>query len=125
MHRRTVLKAGLGLAALPLMSRLAFAADQKPVSFWYESASPENQDNLKNILIDPFNTAHPEDLLSIDFRGADLDKQLRVAMLAGTGPDVVFTAGPSYVAAMAQPSSSLALRAAFMPASKPCAAASS
>ena len=102
MHRRTVLKAGLGLAALPLMSRLAFAADQKPISFWYESASPENQDNLKNILIDPFNTAHPDELLSIDFRGSDLDKQLRVAMLAGTGPDVVFTAGPSYVAAMAQ-----------------------
>ncbi|OCJ07305.1 ABC transporter substrate-binding protein [Rhizobium sp. AC27/96] len=102
MHRRTVLKAGLGLAALPLMSRLAFAADQKPVSFWYESASPENQDNLKNILVDPFNAAHPEDLLSIDFRGSDLDKQLRVAMLASTGPDVVFTAGPSYVASMAQ-----------------------
>jgi raffinose/stachyose/melibiose transport system substrate-binding protein len=102
MQRRTVLKAGLGLASLPLMHRLAFAADQKPVSFWYESASPDNQDNLKNLLVDPFNAAHPEDLLSIDFRGSDLDKQLRVAMLASTGPDVVFTAGPSYVAAMAQ-----------------------
>jgi raffinose/stachyose/melibiose transport system substrate-binding protein len=102
MQRRTVLKAGLGLASLPFLPRLAFAADQKPVTFWYESASPENQDNLKNLLIDPFNAAHPEDLLSIDFRGSDLDKQLRVAMLAGTGPDVVFTAGPSYVAAMAQ-----------------------
>jgi raffinose/stachyose/melibiose transport system substrate-binding protein len=102
MQRRTVLKAGLGLATLPLMSRFGFAADQKPVSFWYESASPENQDNLKNILIDPFNTAHPEDMLSIDFRGSELDKQLRIAMLSGNGPDVVFTAGPSYVAAMAQ-----------------------
>ncbi|MFS8110623.1 extracellular solute-binding protein [Rhizobium jaguaris] len=102
MQRRTVLKAGLGLASLPFLPRLAFAADQKPVTFWYESASPENQDNLKNLLVDPFNAAHPEDLLSIDFRGSDLDKQLRVAMLAGTGPDVVFTAGPSYVAAMAQ-----------------------
>ena len=102
MQRRTVLKAGLGLASLPFLPRLAFAADQKPVTFWYESASPENQDNLKNLLVDPFNAAHPEDLLSIDFRGSDLDKQLRVAMLSGTGPDVVFTAGPSYVAAMAQ-----------------------
>lgn len=102
MQRRTVLKAGLGLASLPLLSRLAFAADQKPVTFWYESASPENQENLKTLLIDPFNTAHPEDLLSIDFRGSDLDKQLRIAMLSGTGPDVVYTAGPSYVASMAQ-----------------------
>ena len=102
MQRRTVLKAGLGLASLPLLTRFAFAADQKPVTFWYESASPENQDNLKTLLVDPFNAAHPEDLLSIDFRGSDLDKQLRVAMLSGTGPDVVFTAGPSYVASMAQ-----------------------
>jgi len=102
MQRRTVLKAGLGLASLPFLPRLAFAADQKPVTFWYESASPENQDNLKNLLVDPFNAAHPEDLLSIDFRGSDLDKHLRVAMLAGTGPDIVFTAGPSYVASMAQ-----------------------
>jgi raffinose/stachyose/melibiose transport system substrate-binding protein len=102
MQRRTILKAGLGLAGLPLLSRFAFAADQKPVAFWYESASPENQENLANLLVAPFNAAHPEDLLSIDFRGSDLDKQLRVAMLSGTGPDVVFTAGPSYVAAMAQ-----------------------
>ncbi|MDE1996672.1 MAG: extracellular solute-binding protein [Rhizobiaceae bacterium] len=102
MQRRTVLKAGLGLATLPFMNRFAFGADQKPVGFWYESASPENQDNLKNILVDPFNAAHPEDLLSIDFRGSELDKQLRIAMLSGNGPDVVFTAGPSYVAAMAQ-----------------------
>jgi raffinose/stachyose/melibiose transport system substrate-binding protein len=102
MERRTVLKAGLGLASLPLMSRFGFAADPKPVGFWYESATPENQDNLKNILVDPFNAAHPEDVLSIDFRGNDVDKQLRVAMLSGTGPDIVFTAGPSYVASMAQ-----------------------
>src|SRR6185312_9009442 len=102
MERRTLLKAGLGLAALPLLPRLAFADDKKPITFWYESASPENQDNLKNILVDPFNAAHPEDDLSIDFRGSDLDKQMRIAMLSGAGPDIVFTAGPSYVASMAQ-----------------------
>ncbi|TIP13268.1 ABC transporter substrate-binding protein [Mesorhizobium sp.] len=102
MERRTLLKTGLGLAALPLLPRLAFAEDKEPVGFWYESASPENQDNLKTLLVDPFNTAHPQDDLSIDFRGSDLDKQLRIAMLSGSGPDVVYTAGPSYVASMAQ-----------------------
>jgi len=102
MERRTLLKTGLGLAALPLLPRLAFADDKKPVGLWYESASPENQDNLKTLLVDPFNAAHPQDDLSIDFRGSDLDKQLRIAMLSGSGPDVVFTAGPSYVASMAQ-----------------------
>ncbi|CAN7168136.1 ABC transporter substrate-binding protein [Rhizobium sp. LjRoot254] len=102
MERRTLLKAGLGLATLPFMSRLAYGQDAKPVGFWYESASPENQENLQKFLVDAFNTKHPENALSIDFRGSDLDKQLRVAMLSGTGPDVVYTAGPSYVAAMAQ-----------------------
>ncbi|UVK50604.1 extracellular solute-binding protein [Mesorhizobium sp. AR02] len=102
MERRTLLKTGLGLAALPLLPRLAFADDKKPVGFWYESASPENQDELKTLLVDPFNAAHPQDDLSIDFRGSDLDKQLRIAMLSGSGPDIVFTAGPSYVASMAQ-----------------------
>lgn len=109
MQRRAILKAGLGLASLPLLSRLAFAQEQKPISFWYESAAPENQEHLQSLLVGPFNTAHPDQSLSIDYRGSDLDKQLRVAMLSGTGPDVVFTAGPSYVAAMAQAGQLLAL----------------
>lgn len=109
MKRRTLLKAGLGLASIPLMPRLGFAADQKQISFWYESASPENQEALQKLLVEPFNAAHPDQLLSVDVRGSDLDKQLRVAMLSGTGPDVVFTAGPSYVAAMAEAGQLLAL----------------
>ena len=102
MQRRTVLKAGLGLASLPILSRFAFAEDGQPISFWYESASPENQEALQKLLVEAFNAAHPGQTLSLDVRGSDLDKQLRVALLSGTGPDVVFTAGPSYVAAMAQ-----------------------
>jgi raffinose/stachyose/melibiose transport system substrate-binding protein len=96
------MKAGLGLASLPVLDRLAFGADAKPISFWYEAADPGNQQNLKDLLVDPFNTAHPDSTLSIDFRGSDLDKQLRIAMLSGSGPDIVYTPGPTYVAAMAE-----------------------
>ena len=102
MERRTFIKAGLGTLALPLLPHLALADDKKPISFWYEAASPENQQHLKDILVDPYNAAHPTDDLSIDFRGEDLDKQMRIAMLSGSGPDIVYTAGPSYVASMAQ-----------------------
>ena len=102
MERRTLMKAGLALGALPLLGRHAFADDKKPITFWYEAASPDNQQHLKDLLIDPFNAAHPDSELSIDFRGEDLDKQLRIAMLSGSGPDIVYTAGPSYVASMAQ-----------------------
>jgi raffinose/stachyose/melibiose transport system substrate-binding protein len=109
MYRREILKAGLGLAALPILSRIAAAQDKKPVTFWYESATPDNQKYLQELLIDVFNAAHADQSLGIDFRGSDLDKQLRIAMLSGTGPDVVFTAGPSYVAAMAQAGQLLSL----------------
>ena len=52
--------------------------------------------------MDAFNEAHPDQDLSIDFRGEALAKQLRVALLAGEGPDIVYTSGPSYVASMAR-----------------------
>lgn len=91
----------VGLAAL-LTSTAAFGQDAAAVNWWYEAASPANQENLKTILVDPFNEANDQFDLSIDFRGAELDKQLRIAMLSGSGPDVVYTPGPSYVASMAQ-----------------------
>jgi raffinose/stachyose/melibiose transport system substrate-binding protein len=91
-----------GFLAAALAAAPAPAQDRKPISWWYETASPENRDNLQTLLVDPFNAAHPDQELSIDFRGAELDKQLRVALLSGAAPDIVFTAGPSYVATMAQ-----------------------
>lgn len=109
MDRRTFIKAGFGLAASPLLTRMALAADKKPISFWYESATPDNQRHLRDLLVKPFNAAHPQYDLSIDFRGSDLDKQVRVAMLSGSGPDIVYTAGPSYVATMAEAGQLLAL----------------
>ena len=102
MKRRTFIYGSLGLLGASLMASTALSQDKKPISWWYETAAPENQENLKKLLVDPFNTAHPEYEVSIDYRGSELDKQLRVAMLSGSGPDVVYTAGPSYVASMAQ-----------------------
>ena len=84
-----------------MLSGAAFAQDKAPVTWWYEAASPENQANLQKILVEPFNASGKGDL-TIDFRGNELDKQLRVAMLSGSGPDVVYTPGPAYIAAMAQ-----------------------
>lgn len=102
MQRRQFIATGLGLLTVSLLSGTAFAQDKKPITWWYETAAPENQEYLKTLLIDVFNAAHPDEELSIDFRGSELDKQLRVALLSGSGPDIVYTAGPSYVATMAQ-----------------------
>jgi raffinose/stachyose/melibiose transport system substrate-binding protein len=99
MTRLPTLLAGTALAALALP---ALAQDAKPVTWWYEQASPENQTALRTIVQSAFNEASDEHDLSIDFRGTELDKQLRIAMLSGSGPDIVYTPGPSYVASMAQ-----------------------
>jgi len=109
MHRREFIVTGLGTLSVLLMPRVAAAQEKKPISWWYETAAPENQENLQNLLVKVFNEAHPDQELSIDFRGQELDKQLRVAMLSGSGPDIVYTAGPSYVASMAQAGQLLAL----------------
>lgn len=96
-------RGGAGLAALTaLAGTAALAQDAQPISWWYELASPENREYLQTLLVEPFQAAHPEYSLNIDYRGNELDKQLRVAMLSGSGPDIVFTPGPAYVAAMAQ-----------------------
>ncbi|WP_011580434.1 MULTISPECIES: ABC transporter substrate-binding protein [Chelativorans] len=91
------------LAATALIAGTAqMAAAQEKVSWWYEQATPDQQKLIQQHIVEPFAKANPDYNLVIDYRGNELDKQLRVAMLSGNGPDVVYTAGPSYVAPMAQ-----------------------
>ncbi|QTK81779.1 ABC transporter extracellular-binding protein yurO [Agrobacterium tumefaciens] len=91
------------LAATALIASTAqMAAAQEKVSWWYEQATPDQQKLIQQNIVEPFAKANPDYSLVIDYRGNELDKQLRVAMLSGNGPDVVYTAGPSYVAPMAQ-----------------------
>lgn len=90
------------ILAAALAAGPAAAQDRAPVSFWYEQADPATQKALNETLVVPFNAAHPDAELTLEFRGDTLDRQLRVALLSGSGPDVVLTPGPSYVATMAQ-----------------------
>lgn len=101
MDRRSFIIAGAGLLTATALTRPAFA-QAKPISWWYETANPEQQGFIKEHILDAFNAAHPDNTLTIDYRGAALDNQMRVALLSGSGPDLVYTAGPSYVAPMAQ-----------------------
>lgn len=101
MDRRSLLQMAAGLGVLSLPSRV-IAQTKKAVTFWYEAATPKQQRALGDALVKPFDTAHPDEDLKILYRGEDVDKQLRIALLSGSGPDVVYTAGPGYVATMAQ-----------------------
>lgn len=96
MYKRTL----LAFATIAGLSQAAVAQDR--VSWWYEQATPDQQKIIKTNIVDTFNTAQSTYNLVVDYRGNELDKQLRVALLSGSGPDVVYTPGPSYVAPMAQ-----------------------
>lgn len=99
MKRRTFIMTSTALVATTPFARIAHA--DGAISWWYEIATPEQQGIIDRDIVEPFNAAHPGDSLSVDYRGDQLDTQLRIAMLSGTGPDIVYTAGPAYVAPMA------------------------
>src|SRR5690349_2090793 len=108
-YRREFIATGLAALGASMLPAGLSAQERKPITWWYEDAMPENQENLRNLLVKVFNEAHPNQDLTIDFRGQELDKLLRVAMLSGSGPDIVYTSGPSYVASMALAGQLLAL----------------
>ena len=68
--------------------------------WWFEAANPNQRQWLNELMEVPFETMYPEYDLSIDYRGNTLDQQLRVALLSGTGPDIIQTPGPGYLATM-------------------------
>ena len=86
--------AGFLAAALAVGS----AARAQPVTWWYgRGSNPVQQRAVQQDLVTPFNKAHPSDPLDIEFRGSIVDRQIRIALLSGTGPDIVMTPGPSYL----------------------------
>jgi raffinose/stachyose/melibiose transport system substrate-binding protein len=98
-----------GSAAVAVFAALPVLAEDTPVTWWYESANPDQQASLSELMIDKFNAADNGNTVTIDYRGNELDKQLRIALLSGTGPDVVNTPGPAFVATMARAGQLLAL----------------
>ena len=102
-------KKSLLAATFLLAGTVHGALAQDRVTWWYEQATPNQQKLIQENIVAPFNKANPDENLVVDYRGNELDKQLRVALLSGNGPDVVYTPGPSYVAPMAQNGQLLAL----------------
>jgi len=82
------------LAALLALSVAAAAAT--PVTWWYESATPGEEQILRSTFVDRFNAAQGDHALELRF-DANLDASLRTALLAGSGPDIVYTHGIAYV----------------------------
>src|SRR6266436_8081050 len=80
----------------------AIAQDgRKVVTFWFGQANSDGQAALRNDLVEAFNVSQDKYLLQLEVKGAAVNNLLKVALVAGNGPDIVQTSGPSYLTAIA------------------------
>lgn len=68
---------------------------------WFWGASPEYRAALDAALVQPFNASQNRYELDIEYR-ASVDNDVRVAVMGGTGPDLIYTSGPSDVTPLAR-----------------------
>ena len=92
----------LVLILIPLFFSITCTGKKASLNWWFESANPDQRKWINELMEVPFETMYPEYDLSIDYRGNTLDQQLRVALLSGSGPDIIQTPGPGYLATMVQ-----------------------
>jgi len=74
---------------------------RKVVTFWFAQANSDGQAALRSNLVDAFNASQDKHLLQLEVKGAAVNNLLKVALVAGNGPDIVQTSGPSYLTAIA------------------------
>ena len=100
--RGVALISAIGL--LTTLSATLPARADGPVTLWYQrGANPEQQRILQKDLVDPYDAANPKNPLTLDVRaGSNGDKQIRMAVLSGKGPDIIMTPGPSTTLALVQ-----------------------
>src|ERR1700722_5515111 len=111
---------GTGSAAMPVTRRQIVAAlpaaalaaslpraparaddERKVVTFWFAQPNSDGQAALRSDLVDAFNASQDKYLLQLEVKGAAVNNLLKVALLAGNGPDIVQTSGPAYLTAIA------------------------
>src|SRR5579871_5978943 len=95
---------GGALAGAASLQMISPARADGPVTLWYQrGANPDQQRILQKDLVQPYNEANPKNPLTLDVRaGSNGDKQIRMAVVAGKGPDIVMTPGPSTTLALVQ-----------------------
>ena len=103
LSRRQVMAAVPAAAlAATLPARPSLAQDaRKPVTFWFAQANAEGQAALRHDLVEAFNASQDKYELQLEVKGAAVNNLLKVALVAGNGPDIVQTSGPAYLAAIA------------------------
>ena len=101
--RRQIVAALPAAALAASLPRAPARADdeRKVVTFWFAQANSDGQAALRSDLVDAFNASQDKYLLQLEVKGAAVNNLLKVALLAGNGPDIVQTSGPAYLTAIA------------------------
>ncbi len=89
------------LAAVSVVLLGGTERPREPVTMWFWGASPEYRAALDAALVRPFNASQSRYELTIEYR-ASVDNDVRVAVMGGTGPDLIYTSGPSDVTPLAR-----------------------
>src|SRR3984893_12311430 len=101
-RRQVVVAITAASLAAVLPREKAIAQDgRKVVTFWFAQANSDGQAALRNDLVEAFNASQDKYLLQLEIKGAAINNLLKVALVAGNGPDIVQTAGPAYLTAIA------------------------
>lgn len=83
------------LAVLMVLFVSSVTLAKEQILWWYEGGTPEQEKALQTNFVDAFNNSQDEFRLIIRF-DPNMDSNVRTAMLAGAGPDLVMTPGVAY-----------------------------
>jgi raffinose/stachyose/melibiose transport system substrate-binding protein len=101
-RRQVIVAIPAATLAIALPKSPAIAQDgRKIVTFWFGQANSDGQAALRRDLVEAFNASQDKYLLQLEIKGAAINNLLKVALVAGHGPDIVQTSGPAYLSAIA------------------------
>lgn len=86
---------GVIVAALVVLLVSCVGLAKEQIVWWYEGGTPEQEKALRTNFVDAFNKSQDKYELVVRF-DPNMDSNVRTAMLAGAGPDLVMTAGVAY-----------------------------
>ena len=69
---------------------------REQISLWFWGAEPYAQEAFKKILVDKYNASQEDYQLVVEFRPS-VDADIKTALAANQGPDIIYGSGPSFV----------------------------
>jgi raffinose/stachyose/melibiose transport system substrate-binding protein len=92
MKRLTIILVTLWCSLAPT----SWSAEPKEITMWITDFNREQFDLFNKIVISPFNATQSDYTVKAQLV-QQYDRQLKLALSAGKGPDVLFTEGPTYL----------------------------